>query len=189
MHFSVPSAAKRRYYQYVIRRAVLALVAITASTVFAETVEFSGQVRAGDTFTHRLPRDLLFCLLPFSDSSGWLIAVATTCEPTAKNLARIATPPYRGVNPIQLSGWHFLPDVRIFSQTRVFQFVLNSRDYQTILDMLRSEHDAGVLLKLVDELGIGTGEFRVLKSETTPGIKEEPAKLVHLRFSAKLTFP
>ena len=171
-------------------RHVLACVAIAfwSTATSAQTVEFSAQVREGETFARPLPGDLLLCLVPEAEY-GWVISIATSCARAAHNFAMAATPPYRGVNPIQIYSWHFLPDAQIFSETRTFHFVLNDRDYQTIMEMLRSRHDAGELLKLVSKLGNGKGELRVLETETAPGAAEERPRLVRVSFSAKLTFP
>lgn len=173
-----------------LRSTILALVAIAifSTASLAQTIELSGEIREGETVAHRISESLMFCLIPEAEY-GFQVSVAATCERTAKNFAMIATPPYRGVNPIQLYSWHFLPGANILPDNRAFQFVSNDKDYKTIMEMLRHPHDAGKLLKLVAELGKGRGQFRILEFELAPGAAQEQPKLVRLRFTVKLTLP
>lgn len=171
----------------------LLLALLSASPGAAETVRFSGELRAGETFERRLPRGLMFCLLPGGEDGkeSWTISIARACSRAGDDFASIATPPYHGPNPLYLDAWHFLPDTKVFSNTREFRFVLNELDHARIFDRLqdREHHDAGKILKLVDELGKGAGELDVLGVELAPAAEPVRTRFVRLRFRVKLIFP
>ena len=66
-----------------------------------------------------------------------------------KNFCGVVTPPYRGINAIQIEGWHFrnsdntganepgVKNVNAPQEVREFQFVLNDGDYRTAFDALQ----------------------------------------------------
>lgn len=171
----------------------LLLALLSASPGAAETVRFSGELRAGETFERRLPRGLMFCLLPGGEDGkeSWTISIARACSHKENDFAWIATPPYRGAHPRFIEAWHFLPDTKLFSNTREFRFVLNELDHDRILHLLRDrEHqDAAEILKLAGELGKGAGELDVLGVELAPAAEPVRTKFVRLRFRVKLIFP
>jgi hypothetical protein len=164
--------------------------ALLAGALFtqAETVRVTGTVCEGETFAKPVGRGLHFCLIPEAEY-GWRISLAASCTPDSPNFAMIATPPYRGVNPIHLYSWHFVPGAQILPKNRNFQFVLHERDYEGIMTMLRNHHDAGETLERVNQLGKGKGELRVESAKTAPGTAKERPRFVSLRFSATLTLP
>lgn len=106
------------------------------------TYSFTGSVSRGEKFEHRLPNNLVFRLVPDEYAElgwvGWQIQI----EPTSKsdhNYAGIVTPPFRGVNALQIIGWHFRNadntepndgSVNAPQQERDFLFVTNEEDYE-----------------------------------------------------------
>lgn len=67
-------------------------------------LKFGGEVLPGQTFEKKIGRDLIFRLIPWED--GWLISVGSKAT-ADHDLARVVTPPYRGINDLQIAGWHF----------------------------------------------------------------------------------
>lgn len=170
--------------------AVLA-ASIAVFSAPAKTIEISGEVKQGETYSHELKGGLMFCLMPEADH-GWNIMVSTACELEAPNFATSATPPYYGVHPTQLSAWHFVPGRRVLGNTREFQFVLNRKEHQAILSLLDNRPiDAGKILTLVERLGRGKGKLRVLDAELGPTSKnsKEFPQLLRLKFTATLVIP
>lgn len=68
------------------------------------TVTLSGTVARGEAFARPLSDGLGFRLVP--DAHGWTIWIGDPAHPEA-NYAAVATPPFRGPNPIHIAGWHF----------------------------------------------------------------------------------
>jgi len=64
----------------------------------------SGRVVRGQTFEQRIGDGLAFRLTP--DPQGWTIGVIRAARPE-EDYAGVATPPYRGINPRYVEGWHF----------------------------------------------------------------------------------
>lgn len=108
---------------------------------------FTGQVIRGDTFHQQINRYLLFCLTPNSvtDATGWTIYIVaytdTGCDNATHTYNGLVSPPFHGVNPILIEGWHFRNEdnsgpndgsVNAPQETRWFQFVLSEEDYQVV---------------------------------------------------------
>jgi len=108
---------------------------------------FAGQVIRGDTFQQQINRYLLFCLTPNSvtDATGWTIYIVAYmdmgCDNATHTYNGIVSPPFYGVNPILIEGWHFRNEdnsgpndgsVNAPQETRWFQFVLSEEDYQVV---------------------------------------------------------
>jgi len=98
---------------------------------------YHGRVVRGQAFQQPIGDGLVFRLAP--DSLGWTIGVIKAGRPE-EDFAAIATPPYRGINPRYLEGWHFRNransgpnegDVNAPQEERAFAFVLTPEDYRT----------------------------------------------------------
>lgn len=167
--------------------------AVLAPLSWAEIVQFSGEVRAGELYSRPLPRGLYFCMLPAGKDGkeGWILSIARICSYKADNFLSIATPPYRGEHPRFLMAFHFLPDAKIFRNTREFRFVLNEQDCARILFMLQNErqYEAEEILDLARELGKGAGEFEAAGVKIIPAEDRWRTQFVWMRFRVKLTFP
>lgn len=159
----------------------------------AEVVQFSGRVLAGDLYERPLPRGLMFCLLPGGKDGRevWTIAIARVCSYDADDFASIATPPYRGANALFLMAFHFLPDVKLFRNTRKFRFVLNEQDHARILFMLQNEkhYEAQEILDTARRLGKGEGELEVTDVKIIPAKEHVRTQFVRMSFRVKLKFP
>jgi hypothetical protein len=120
-------------------RAIL-LAALLGSIAAAEGAQarercdtYRGRVTRGQSFERPLGDGLVLPL-----SHGWAIGVAAAGRPD-EDFARLATPPYRGINALVVEGWHFRNrantgpnegDVNAPQQERDFAFVLTPADYR-----------------------------------------------------------
>jgi hypothetical protein len=154
-----------------------------------QAFSFGGEVRAGESYSRALKDGLKFCLLASPDSSGWTISVSDSCTPGAPNFAMIATPPYRGPNPIYLDAWHFLPGARVFSEIRSFRFVTSRQDHARLFGLLNARREAGEILAEAGRLGKGAGELTVVESVLAPGTDPKQPRLIRLKFKAEIELP
>ena len=94
---------------------LLILLMLTTSSLFGVEQQqngsasvFSGAVSRHEDFQHELPGGLVFTL-EFIDygPEGWAIRIY---DPAFQddNFCAVVTPPYRGINALQLYAWHFL---------------------------------------------------------------------------------
>ena len=89
--------------------AALAAAAILAAghAARADVVSFRGEVQRGDTVVHRFAhKDVTFEFRLASISYGWLIWISDPARPE-RNYVTLSTPPFRGLNPARIEGWHF----------------------------------------------------------------------------------
>lgn len=94
------------------RRSLAAALSITAllgvaHAAAADAVRFGGDVERGETYVHRFTHNgaaYEFRLAPVSH--GWQIRIGDPARPDLDFLA-VATPPFRGINPSRIEGWHF----------------------------------------------------------------------------------
>lgn len=73
----------------------------------ADAVSFQGEVQRGDTIVHRFSHDDIiyeFRLDPVSH--GWQIWIGDPAR-RDRNYVTVSTPPFRGINPAKIEGWHF----------------------------------------------------------------------------------
>jgi hypothetical protein len=109
-------------------------------------VRFSGTVLKAGSFERQIGVNLFFRLVP--QELGWTISVGSKAGPE-NNFCGVVTPPYRGMNPIQVAGWHFRnsdnsgpnevgpKNVNAPQTLREFNFVVNAADYQKAFDALQ----------------------------------------------------
>lgn len=173
-----------------MRKIGTALLILAAWFARGQTFEFSGELRAGETFSRKFSRGLVFCLVPNREEAGWEILVSTDCRLDAPDFSAIATPPYHGPHPLQLMGFHFLPETKLFSNVREFRFVLAEKDARRIREMLNERsQDAARILDLAERLGKGRGEVEILDADAVRGEPRYNTRLLRIRFRANLAIP
>jgi hypothetical protein len=113
---------------------------------FQRSISFGGEVWKGENFEKQIGENLLFRLVP--QELGWIISVGSTAG-LENNFCAVATPPYRGINSIQIEGWHFRNadnsgpneagpgNVNAPQNVREFYFALNDADYRKAFDALQ----------------------------------------------------
>jgi hypothetical protein len=105
---------------------------------------FSGHVERGEKYTQEIKEGLVFYLRPSKENDGWDIGISDTpYDPYG--LSDIVTPPFRGINPTSIKGFHFRNDtntaendgsVNAPQEIRGFNFLLSRSD----LDNVSSAH-------------------------------------------------
>ena len=110
------------------------------------TIRFTGAISKGQTFDKQIGPRLFFRLLPAE--LGWTISIGSQTG-AEKNFYAVVTPPYRGINAIDIEGWHFRnagntgpnepgpKNVNAPREVREFYFVLNDSDYRKAFDALQ----------------------------------------------------
>ena len=175
-----------------------------ANEASTSTVKFTGEVTKGQGFEKPIGPNLFFRLIP--EELGWMIFVGG--KDVENNFCAVVTPPYRGINAIQIEGWHFRnsdnsgpnepgpKNVNAPQDLRVFYFVLNEADYRSAFDALqillwpysysKQQIDAaeGAHSKL--RKGRGMLQIRDLKLDT---LNRKQAGIDRIAFDVELNFP
>jgi hypothetical protein len=167
---------------------------------------FTGDLLKGRSFEQRIGANLFFRLVP--QELGWTIFVGSKAD-AENNFCGVVTPPYRGVNALQIEGWHFRnsdnsgpnetgpKNVNAPQKLREFYFVLSETDYRSAVDALqillwpysyskqqidRAERAHADLRK-----GSGTLTIRDLKLNTLE--PDQQAGIEHITFNVSLVLP
>ncbi len=113
----------------------------TASASF----EFPGSVQRGEDFQQEIPGGLVF-RLDFIDygPEGWSVRILDPAYP-GDNFCAVVTPPYRGINALQIYAWHFFNEdrtgpndgsVNAPGEERRFSFVTDKAAYDLAFSLL-----------------------------------------------------
>ncbi len=120
----------------------LILVVAASSSVIAEPLQLRGEISRGETLVHQFKHGAMlyeFRLVP--SGSGWTIWIG---DPMRReyNYVTAVTPPFRGINPAVIEGWHFrnkdntgpneagADNVNAPQRERRFAFVKDSSGFQ-----------------------------------------------------------
>ncbi len=119
----------------------------SAASVHTAVERFAGVVRCRESFERAVFGNLRFRLVPTLDTAGcaagWDIRLYG--PDTLQNFAGIATPPYHGVNHLQVEAWHFRNrdntganqgEVNAPQEERWFSFVTRPGDYRSLSSAL-----------------------------------------------------
>ena len=108
--------------------------------VIQRKVKFYGEVSKGRSFERQIGANLFFRLAP--QELGWSISVGSKAG--RENFCGVVTPPYRGINALQIEGWHFRNsdnsgpnDINAPQELREFYFVVTEADYRSAFDALQ----------------------------------------------------
>lgn len=189
--------------------AVVAAVAATTNQARADPLTFRGEVARGDTVVHRFKHDdtgLEFRLAPVT--YGWIIWIGDPKLPE-QNYVTLATPPFRGISPAIIEGWHFrnadntgpnLPgpgNVNAPRKERAFAFVLDPsgrREAAEALDIMlwpNGRDEAAVIAAEERWRGVikVEGRLRVEALELGNLVKEERAWIERMAFAVTIDLP
>jgi tetratricopeptide (TPR) repeat protein len=162
----------------------------------------SGHVVRGQTFEQRIGDGLVFRLTP--DPQGWTIGVIRAGRPE-EDYAGIATPPYRGINPRYVEGWHFRNrantgpnegDVNAPQHERGFAFVVTPEGYRaaataldTLLWGLPSEVERARAREALQAASRGRGALRITGSTLGNLVPGAQARFESLTFDLEFCRP
>lgn len=106
---------------------------------------FSGSVSRHEDFQHELPGGLIFTLQFITyGPEGWAVRIFDPAFPS-DNFCSVVTPPYRGINALQLYAWHFFNEdgsgpndssVNAPGEERRFFFVTDKGTYDIAFEAL-----------------------------------------------------
>jgi hypothetical protein len=181
-----------------------------ATTVFAaapsarDTVRFSGIVHRAEAYRRTLRAGLEFRLTPMDGvgDGAWSIGVWPR-DSVPIDYAAVATPPYRGVNPRYIEGWHFrnqqntganLGDVNAPQDWREFRFVESRADFDSCYAALQrvmwpSNSSDAVFERaaaMLDSLSTGIGTLSITALWLTAPLEGAQAEIDSMRFEVIL---
>ncbi len=188
---------------------VLSLGVATTGAAAADPLELRGEVSRGDTLVHRFDHDgagYEFRLVP--TGGGWTIWIGDPMQ-RDQNYVTAVTPPFRGINPAVIQGWHFRNrdntgpnepgdgNVNAPQMERRFAFVRDSAGYQAAQEALevllwpgeRSEENvrnAENQLALVPRI---EGAMRIEALELGNLVAGEQAHVERMAFRISLELP
>jgi hypothetical protein len=142
----------------------------------------TGTVSRGGIFEQPLRGGLLFRLAP--GAHGWMIWVGDPARPE-ENYAAVATPPYRGPNPIYIEGWHFRnvdntgpntagpKNLNVPQHVRAFAFVRDRASFLAARDALgitmwpgaHGADEVAAAREAHASVAIGAGQLEIVKLE------------------------
>ena len=181
---------------------VLAAVGSASAAAAERCQTVHGRSERGHAFEQPIGEGLVFRLAP--DTLGWTIGVIRAGRPD-EDFAGIATPPYRGINPRYLEGWHFRNrtntgpnegDVNAPQHERAFAFVLTPEDYRraaTAVDALlwgqRTDAARQDALDVLDRASRGRGTLRITNATLGNLVPGAQAWFETLTFDVELCRP
>lgn len=168
-------------------------------------IQFSGEVKRGEDFVKPLRDDLAFCLKYRKDKAneGWRIWIGDLSEPH-NDYCSVVTPPYRGINALDIKGWHFRNidnsgpndgSVNAPREQRDFSFIFSRDQYDLALKALRAmlwhndEMTQDEARALHESTTKAKGTLTIIKMELGNLALNERAWIEHLSFRVTLEFP
>lgn len=195
--------------KYWIIAAALFPLAGFAPPATADPLVLRGEVQRGDTVVHPFEHDghrFEFRLVPMGH--GWSIWIDDPLN-RERNHVVVATPPYRGINPAVIQGWHFRnagntdPNkpgeghVNAPGKTRKFAIVLDGADYQAAREALeilmspdgRDENRIGQAEERLAAIPKATGVLEIEALELGNLVEGEQAWIERLAFRLRINLP
>lgn len=175
----------------------------------ADPLELQGEAQRGETLVHPFAHDghhYVLRLVPVAD--GWTVWIGDPMN-RDRNYVVPATPPYRGINPAMIQGWHFRnadntgpnkpgkDNVNAPGRTRKFAFVLDSTGYQAgreALDILlwpegRGEAEIKAAQKRLQQIPKAGVTLEIEALELGNLVKGEQAWIERMAFRLRIELP
>lgn len=197
-----------------LKRLTAAFVVVTAvaagvTAVRADPLTFRGEVARGDTIVHKFKHGgtgLEFRLAPVT--FGWIIWIGNPRLPEQNYVTR-AAPPFRGISPAIIEGWHFrnadntgpnspgTGNVNAPRKVRAFAFVLDPsgrREAAEALDIIlwpNGREEAAIIAAEERWRGVAKveGGLRVEALELGNLVKGERAWIERMAFTVTIDLP
>jgi hypothetical protein len=129
-----------------MRSLMVCLLLLTASGFAGEAaVTFTGEVLRGEDFRQDIPGGLVFTLKFIGyGPEGWSIRILDPAYPS-DNFCSVVTPPYHGINALQIYAWHFFNEdmtgandgsVNAPGEERRFFFVTDKETFDMAFELL-----------------------------------------------------
>lgn len=168
-------------------------------------IQFSGEVKRGEDFVKDLGPGLTFCLEYFKDNvnEGWRIWIGDSLIREA-DYCSVVTPPYRGMNALNIQGWHFRNidnsgpndgSVNAYREQRDFSFIFSRDQYDLAWKALRAmlwhsdEMTGDEARALHESTTKAKGMLTITKMDLGNLALNERAWIEHLSFRVTLEFP
>lgn len=166
-------------------------------------IKFEGSVVQGQLFEYSISDTVFFQLRPIE--YGWKIWLGDKKEPV-HDFISVATPPFHGMNPRFIEGWHFRKSdnsgpngpgpklVNAPQKERRFYFVLKETDYQvayTFLNeqLLSSDDEREQIREKWEQLEPREGILTITNLELGNLELGERARIEYMEFEVELSLP
>ncbi len=169
-------------------------------------IKFGGEVKKGQAFEKQVREDLFFRLI--SQESGWTISLGSKTDPQ-NNFASVVTPPYHGINSLDIQGWHLRnsdntgpnevgpKNVNAPQELREFSFVLSDADYDKAFDALSkmlwsysySDKEVKAAEEIQEKLSKGEGRLTIRNWTGNNLEAGKQAGMDSITFDVELDFP
>lgn len=169
---------------------------LVQSGISTTTISFRGHVVRNEVFQKDLENNMIFKLTP--DENGWNVDIVSKDSGREDyGFASIATPPFHGVNSLQIEGWHFRNEgntaandgsVNAPQDTRDFSFVLNKSDANTMGKVIE-EFSSEKIADFSPDVPFGKGELFVHNITLGNSKKGEMSWIDAMDFTVTLQFP
>jgi hypothetical protein len=189
--------------------AALFLFAVFAWPAQAEPMVLQGEVQRGETIVHPFEyggQSFVFRLVPVGH--GWRIWVGDRMN-RQRNYVAVVTPPYRGINPAVIQGWHFRNadnsgpnkpgegNVNAPQEIREFLFVLDTVGYQAAYEALeilmwpegRGEADIVAAEQRLETIPKAQATLEIIALELGNLVTGEQAWIERLAFRVSIELP
>lgn len=168
-----------------------------ATTIPSFNIQFQGHAAKGQYFKKVLGNGLVFHLIP--DNYGWNIEILP--EHDQENVpyggfASIATPPFHGINALQIQGWHWRNidntaandgSVNAPQEIRDFEFVVNNADAQKMGAAIE-QFTSGKTLSFSPYVSLGQGKLVIKNLKLGNLIEGKQAWIESMDFKVTLQF-
>ena len=135
----------RSTFTVILSLSIAAFATGTGTGTAEDPFVFSGTVLRGEDLRQELPDGLVFAL-EFIDygPEGWSVRIFDPASP-GDNFCAVVTPPYRGINALQIFAWHFFDQdctgpndgsVNAPGEERGFSFVTDKPTYDRAFSLL-----------------------------------------------------
>lgn len=183
---------------------IMLLTAGAAPGGEGDTCRFEGTVSRGEDYHYELPGGLEFRLDFIGyGPEGWSVRILDPAYPS-DNFCSVVTPPYRGINALQIYAWHFFDEdmtgpndgsVNAPGEERRFSFVTDKQSFDLAFDLLSamlwpdSPEDAEAAAAQHDTIPGGSGVLTITDLDTGSIPGSDSVWIDIMEFEVELLLP